>query len=337
MLVSIITPCRNEVGFIEEFVESALRQQLVGFTLELIVAEGESSDGTRELLSRLCDEHSELRVISNDGRIVSTGLNKAIELARGEIVVRMDVHTTYEEDYVAECVSALNKSGAACVGGPWRAQGNGLKQQAIADAFQAPIGSGGAASRRLDYSGPCDTVYLGCWWKRDLVAFGGFDEKLVRNQDDELCFRLKLADRTIWQSHRIRSRYKPRASFSALWRQFFQYGYWKVAVAKKHHQHASPRHLAPFLLVTGLSILSFIALFSDPGKYLLAGSILIYLSAVITGAALASRVKTPIAIVYVAIAIAYMHFSYGFGYGLGLKDFRLGRGNARSNMSSLTR
>jgi succinoglycan biosynthesis protein ExoA len=337
MLVSIITPCRNEVEFIANFVESALLQKLAEFSLEIIIAEGESNDGTQERLADLCGKYKELRVISNTARIVSTGLNKAIEVAHGDIIVRMDVHTVYEQDYVAECVTALKASGAACVGGPWRAEGRGSKQQAIADAFQSPIGSGGAASRRLDYDGPCETVYLGCWWKNDIVAIGGFDENLVRNQDDELCFRFKLANKNIWQSSSIRSCYQPRASFQALWKQFFQYGYWKVAVAKKHNQHASPRHLVPFLFVSVLGVLLLAGLFSAFARQLLAAATVLYLLAVITGAASASRSKNFLAITYVAFAISCMHFSYGIGYGLGLKDFRLGRGQARSSMFSLTR
>lgn len=337
MLVTIITPCRNEVGFIDAFVQSALRQKTDEFSLELIIAEGASDDGTPARLAELCAQSPELRVIDNPNRIVSTGLNRAIDAARGEIVVRMDVHTVYEADYVLECVAALRSSGAACVGGPWRASGDGVKQQAIADAFQAPLGSGGAASRRLDYDGPCDTVYLGCWWKDELTAIGGFDETLVRNQDDELCLRLKLRDRPIWQSSRICSRYTPRASFRALWRQFFQYGYWKVAVAKKHGQHAALRHLVPVMFVGGLVVLFAAGWFFAPAHLVGLAVFTVYMAAVAVSAAQASRRKTPLATAYVAAAIMCMHFAYGVGYGLGVRDFRLSGKGARSNMSVLTR
>ncbi len=337
MLVTIITPCRNEAGYIDTFVQSALGQQTGAFSLELIIAEGASDDGTVARLATLCAQHPELRVIENPQRIVSTGLNRAIGAARGDIIVRMDVHTEYDADYVMECVAALQSSGAACVGGPWRASGDGVKQQAIADAFQAPLGSGGAASRRLDYDGPCDTVYLGCWWKHELIAVGGFDEALVRNQDDELCLRLKLGNRAIWQSSRIRSRYTPRASFRALWHQFFQYGYWKVAVAKKHGQHAALRHLAPVMFVGGLAVL-FVAGWFVPMVHLFGAAVLaIYAIAVGIAAVQASARRTALSVAYVALAIILMHFGYGVGYGLGIKDFTLVGKGARSNMSVLTR
>lgn len=337
MIVSVIVPCRNEVSYISQFVDSLLQQRIDGFELEILIAEGDSDDGTTELLTKLAQKYSSLRVVSNPEKIVSTGLNRAISEARGEIIVRMDVHTIYERDYIFQCVAALQSSGAACVGGPWRARGNSLKQIAIADAFQTKIGSGGADSRRLEYSGPSDTVYLGCWWKKDLIAIGAFDEHLVRNQDDELCLRFKIAGKEIWQSANIRSTYIPRSSFKALFNQFFQYGYWKVAVAKKHNRHAALRHLLPFLFVLGISILLIASIFSSIAFTLLSAVAAVYLLTIFIGSVAAASKKSLSSILAVAWAIIIMHFSYGIGYGLGLKDFRFGQRSARSGMTKITR
>ncbi len=337
MLISVITPCRNEAAFIGKFVESLLQQERTGFDIEILIAEGRSDDGTAVLLTSLAERYPQVRVIDNPRRIVSTGLNRAIEAAQGDIIVRMDVHTHYERDYVTQCVQALMASNAGCVGGPWRAVGEGLKQEAIVDAFQSRIGSGGAISRRLDYNGPCDTVYLGCWWKKDLVEIGGFDDGLVRNQDDELCLRMKLAGRTIWQSSKIRSQYAPRSSFKALARQFFQYGYWKVAVARKHRQHASLRHLTPFLFVTILALLAIGGLVTKIGLYLLLSYVAAYAITVLAVSALASRRKDPMAIAHVFVAIACMHIAYGLGYALGVRDFWLSGRSGREKMAALTR
>lgn len=337
--VSIITPCRNEAGYIEQFVAMALGQIRDGFDLELIIAEGDSDDGTRAILSNLRQDFPQLKVVDNPKRIVSTGLNLAIELARGEAIVRMDVHTRYEADYVSECVKALTITGAGCVGGPWRAEGLSTKQSAIADAFQSPIGSGGASSRRLNYDGPCDTVYLGCWWKEDLVRIGGFDETLVRNQDDELCLRLALAGHSIWQSSSIRSCYMPRSSAKAAYRQFFQYGYWKVAVAKKHGTHAALRHVVPFLFVSTLAILWLAALFNAYVAVAATVCTLAYIFAITLGAWSAASSKRVHHVALTATALMAMHFGYGVGYGLGLWDFRiLNRvGAVRGGTAKLTR
>lgn len=337
--VTIITPCRNEASYIEQFVAMALGQKCDNFDLELIIAEGDSDDETPALLQNLQGNFPQLHVVHNPQRIVSTGLNRAIHLARGEIVVRMDVHTRYDQDYVLECVKALISTGAGCVGGPWRAEGSSAKQVAIADAFQSPIGSGGAASRRLDYDGPCDTVYLGSWWKEDLIKVGGFDETLVRNQDDELCLRLANAGYGIWQSSAIRSCYMPRSSFTAAYRQFFQYGYWKVAVARKHGMHAALRHVIPVLFVSSLAILWTSALFSSVLAAAAFAYTFAYIVAVTVGAWYAASSKSPRHIALTAVAIMAMHFGYGIGYGLGLWDFRIlnRAGAVRRGMAQLTR
>ncbi|MDB5818095.1 MAG: glycosyl transferase family 2, partial [Rhizobacter sp.] len=204
-----------------------------------------------------------LVVIDNPGRIVSTGLNLAIAATTGEVVVRMDVHTHYADDYVARCLDALAATGADNVGGPWHAQpapNASPMQQAIAAAFQSRWVAGGARSRDLAYSGWVDTVYLGAWPRESLQRFGGFDESLVRNQDDELNLRITLGGGRVWQSADIRSVYRPRSHLGQVFRQYLQYGYWKPFVMKKHGQAASARQLMPGLLVAALGVTWIVAL-----------------------------------------------------------------------------
>ena len=337
MIVSVIVPCRNERNYIENFVESVLAQKTDGFECQIVIADGESDDGTVEILDKLSTDNPSIEVVKNPGRIVSTGLNLATAKARGEIIVRMDVHTVYDPNYIRECVRVLQVSGAQCVGGPWRAKGIKPKQRAIADAFQSPIGSGGAQSRQTSYDGPCDTVYLGCWWKKDLVEYGGFDEELVRNQDDELSLRIGQMGGAIWQSSSIRSEYVPRSSFRSLFMQFRQYGYWKVAVAQKHGKHASWRHIIPFLFVAANLLLIVLSLVSP---FFLFGLIVldsVYLLAVVLSAASASSKKSISHVSMVAISIMIMHFGYGIGYGTGLMDFIVTRKASRSKMADLSR
>ena len=337
VLVTIIVPCRNEREHIEDFLTSIARQEGSDFELEVIVADGMSDDGTRSILEALCARYSNIKMIDNPKGIVSAGLNAAICVASGDIIVRMDVHTRYADDYVAECVRALRDSHAKCVGGPWRATGQTVRQIAIADAFQSPIASGAAASRKINYSGPCDTVYLGCWRKADLISIGGFDETLVRNQDDELNLRFVKNGGTIWQSAAIKSDYFPRKSYRALFRQFSQYGYWKVAVAKKHGQHAAIRHLLPFIFLCSSLLLIVGCVLSRDLLAIAAIHFGGYIAAVIVGAMFASRRKAPLSILLVAIAISVMHIGYGMGYAMGLIDFSMRSGRRSSSMSELTR
>ncbi len=323
MQVSVIVPCRNEASHIEAFLDSALAQQLPmpDDVLEVVVADGMSDDGTRALLDKRSSADKRLWVVDNPAGITSTALNLATVRASGEIVVRMDVHTVYASDYLRECVQALCDTGAVCVGGAWRPVGRGWPQQAIALAFSSRFGSGGAASRRIDYSGPVDTVYLGAWRRDDLLRFGGFDESLVRNQDDELNLRIVRAGGTVWQSASIRSEYEPRASFLALFRQFHQYGYWKVPVIRKHRLPASPRHLAPFFFVVLLMGLVLLAPWWSLASGTLVGLLSAYaVTALCNAAALARAPHRLRDTLGIAWAFACMHFGYGLGFGRALLD-----------------
>src|SRR5579862_4113299 len=154
MKLSIIVPCRNEKHHIGPFLDSLLAQDLEpGWECEVLVADGMSTDGTRETLGEYCRKHRNLQMIDNPGKIVSTGLNEAIRRATGEVIVRMDSHTVYARDYARECVRALRESGADNVGGPWVAQGRGRVGEAIAAAFQSPFCAGGGRSHDPNYEG----------------------------------------------------------------------------------------------------------------------------------------------------------------------------------------
>jgi len=258
--VSVIVPCRNERDHIEAFCRSVAAQTLPeGWTLEVLIADGQSDDGTRERLAALCLQDARFVMIDNPGRIVSCGLNRCIERASGAFIVRLDVHTVYARDYIAQCLATWQRTGADNVGGPWKAEASagasatdGRVQRAIAAAFQSRLVSGGALSRDLTYEGEVDTVYLGAWPRATFERFGGFDETLVRNQDDEHNLRIHMGGGRIWQSAAIRSTYVPRASKVAVFRQYRQYGYWKPFVMRKHGQAAALRHLVPGLFVGAL-------------------------------------------------------------------------------------
>jgi succinoglycan biosynthesis protein ExoA len=256
MKISVVIPCRNEKRHICEFLDSLLAQDLdPQWQFEILIADGLSDDGTRELLGQYCGKTHAVRVIDNPGRIVSTGLNEAICAATGDVIVRMDAHTHYAPDYIRECVTALQVSGADNVGGPWVAEGRGLVGRAIAAAFRSRFCTGGGKAHDAEYEGEVDTVYLGCWTRSVFDRAGLFDTTLVRNQDDEFNFRLRRLGGRVWQSPRIRSSYSPRASITALFRQYLQYGFWKVAVIRKHRALASWRHIVPVLFVVSLLLL----------------------------------------------------------------------------------
>jgi len=277
-----------------------------------------SDDETRSLLIDYSARNCRVRVIDNPGRIVSTGLNAAVRMASGDVIVRMDAHTEYAPDYVRQCVDVLRKTGADNVGGPWVARGTGYLSRAIAAAFQSPFAIGGARSHDAGHEGPVDTVYLGCWPREVFARVGEFDEDLVRNQDDEFNLRLARAGGKIWQSPSIRSWYQPRGSLAGLFRQYMQYGYWKVRVIRKHRLPASLRHLVPGLFVAALVGLGLAAPFSRPALWAWLGLAGLYLTAVLTASFVTARRDGWKLLPALPAVFACYHLGYGVGFLCGL-------------------
>ena len=339
--VSVIVPCRNEAAHIGAFCASAAAQRLPnGWALEIVVADGDSDDGTRIALDALAARDARFTVIANPARIVSAGLNRALAAARGEVIVRMDVHSVYAPDYVAACIATLARTGADNAGGPWRADASGSPpgsmQRAIAAAFQSRWLAGGARSRQLDFDGEVDTVYLGSWPRATFERFGGFDETLVRNQDDEHNLRIVKGGGRVWQSPAIRSKYRPRAALGALFRQYLQYGYWKPFVMRKHGQPAALRHLVPGLFVAALAALGLAALAGAPAW---PAAVLLGLY---TAAALAASVAVAAGSAWLLLprlpaVVAAYHFGYGIGSLLGWADVLAGARHGRAWFARLTR
>jgi glycosyltransferase involved in cell wall biosynthesis len=335
--VSVIMPVCNERAHIVPCLEAVLRQDYPAHRLEVLVAEGRSNDGTAEVLREWAARDERLRVIDNLQRIVSTGLNAAIRAARGSVIVRMDAHTQYATDYVRECVAALSASRADNVGGPWVARGQSYVGRAVAAASHSPFAVGGGRCHDSGHEGPVDTVYLGCWRKTTLERFGLFDEELVRNQDDEHNLRLTRAGGRVWQSPRIRSWYTPRGSLTGLFRQYMQYGYWKVRVIQKHRLPASPRYLVPGLFVLTLALLAATAPFSTLALAAWAGLAGLYLSCLLAASVLTSRrAGLDLLPVLPAVFCCY-HFGYGVGFLRGVWDFVLWRRVPGQAFTALTR
>ncbi|MHA7600277.1 glycosyltransferase family 2 protein [Alicycliphilus sp. T452] len=333
-LLSVIAPCRNERVHILAFCESVARQELPpGWSMEVLVADGQSDDGTRELLDGWCAQDKRFQRVDNPGRIVSTGLNRCIAQARGEVIARLDIHSEYASDYLAQCIAALRESGADNAGGPWRAEGRTPMQRAVAAAFQSRWVAGGARSRVLDYEGEVDTVYLGCWPRATFERVGGFDERLVRNQDDEHNLRIRRAGGRIWQNPRIRSTYFPRARLAQVLRQWAQYGYWKPFVIAKHGQPAALRHLVPaaFVLALGLGVV----LAAVVSPWPLAALLLAY-GALLVLALAGMDGLTPAYAARVVAVIAACHLGYGWGSLCGWWDV-LHRREPRTAYGALTR
>ncbi len=308
--VSCVVPCRNECDHIETCLQSILAQE----PLEVIVADGMSDDGTREILDRLARTDARLRIVDNPKRITPAGMNAGIHAAQGKFIAIMGAHQRYAPDYLRCSIEALEQTGADNVGGAMFCEADTWLQGVIAAAHHSPFSVGGARWHNPNYEGPADTVFGGVYRREIFARIGLFDEQLARNQDDELNFRLIRAGGKIWQSPAIRSWYRPRGSLVALFRQYRQYGYWKVRVIQKHRMPASWRHLVPatfVLLLILLPVLSIRAWLVLLVAYLVGN----------VGASILTAARYGWGLLPALPAVfACYHFGYGWGFLLGIRD-----------------
>ena len=345
--MSVIVAARNEEGFIEDCVRSLLEMDAPAGGFEVIVAEGQSADRTREIVDRLVKENDRLRVVDNPKQIAPAAWNAAIRQARGRYVAIMGAHARYPRDYVVRCLEFAERTGADNVGGPAIAEGKGYLQRANAASHHSPFSVGGASWHSLDYEGPARTVFGG-FYKRELFdRVGYFDEELVRDSDAEFNFRLELKGGTIYQSPTIHSWYQPRGSTIALFKQYRQYGYWKVRIMQKHGRTPAVRQYVPAVFVAGMTLLIVAAILTavigyqpvaslarDALLVAVASYLVVLLIASVTTAARYGWTLLPI----LPLTFAAYHAGYGVGFLLGLYDFLiLRRTRPRRGMAELTR
>lgn len=323
--VSLIMPVRNEADFIEESLGAVMAQDYPAHRMEVLVADGMSTDTTRQIVSRLAANHpsTTLTLVDNPGRIVATGLNRALALARGQVIVRIDGHCKISPDYVSRCVAHLRDEGVEGVGGPITTIGTTLVGRAIAVAMSSPFGVGGSAFRTInDRRLFVDTIAFPAYTRRAVEMAGPFDEELVRNQDDEYNYRLRKMGATLLLAPDVRSEYYSRASLRSLWRQYFQYGFYKVRVMQKHFGQTSWRQFVPPAFVLVLLVGALLSPVSESVRTAWLLIIGAYLAASVTAAiATAARLGWRLASPLLA-AFVILHVSYGVGFLTGLTRIR---------------
>lgn len=322
--VTVIMPIRNEADFIARSLGAVLAQDYPPDRMEVLIADGMSDDNTRAVVAQTAAQqpHIPVALLDNPARIVPTGFNRALAQARGAIIVRVDGHTLIEPDYVRQCVAALERSGADNVGGRMNPVGTTPAGETIALATSSPFGVGGGRFHYSEQEEWVDTVYMGAWRREVFARIGSFDERFVRNQDDEFNYRLRAAGGKILLCPQIRSRYFNRGSLSALWRQYAQYGFWKVGVMRKHPRQMQPRQFIPPLFAAALIGSGGLALVSDWGRRLLALVVGSYALANLAASLWTLRRRSGEEKFWLLpVVFAVLHLSYGIGFLVGLVKF----------------
>jgi glycosyltransferase involved in cell wall biosynthesis len=234
-LVSVLMPVRNEAVYIERSLNAILAQDYPSDLLEIVIADGMSTDGTREKVLGFQEKHPGIRLLDNPGLIAPKALNVATAAAHGSILVRVDGHCEIAPDYVSNCVRHLLMDGVDGVGGSVETIGEDRSAAAIAAAMSSVFGVGGSAFRTIkDTTMLADTIPFPAYTREIVAKAGPYDEAMVRDQDDEYNYRIRKLGGKLLLAADVRSRYYSRASLKSLWRQYFQYGYWKARVLWKH-------------------------------------------------------------------------------------------------------
>ncbi len=311
-------PCFNEQRTIRSLLVSIDRQTHPRQYIQVIIADGLSTDETRQEIQKFKLENPNLsvRVVDNPQRTIPAGLNRAIDAASGDYIVRLDAHSVPAADYVARSIAALEAGRGDNVGGLWEIQPGSDTWQArsIAKAAAHPLGVGDARYRVGGKAQQVDTVPFGAFHSSLITRIGNFDETLLTNEDYEFNTRIRRAGGKIWFDPGIKSQYIARREFSALARQYWRYGYWKVKMLRRFPESFRWRQLAGIFVVS-FPVLALLGIWFNWAIWLLLIEILVYLLALIAaGIQLAIKNRDLTLLWGVPLAIATMHFSWGTAF-----------------------
>lgn len=351
-LVSVVMPIRNEAAFIEHSLAAVLAQDYPPSLIEVLVVDGMSVDGTRDVVNRLMRRRHEsttyarrngdsdvppitnhvspILLINNPRQIVPTGLNAAISQAKGEVIIIVGGHAMIETDYVRRCVESLVQTSTDCVGGALDSVGVGYVGSAIAAAMSSPFGVGSSGFRVASIDAEpklTDSVPFPAYRQDVFKRVGMYNELMVRHQDYEFNYRLRKAGGRILLLPSMRVKYYVRSSLRNLWSQYWQYGLWKGSFLRAHPASIKLRHLIPPLFVLTIIINALLgmllrvpgwAFWIAPSAYI--SFILVALVAVVKNGKLRYAPILP-------FVFACLHFSYGLGIWSGLISPKTSRRN----------
>lgn len=319
--VAIIIPCRNEEKYIALCLNSILKQDYSSHLIETYVCDGKSTDGTVEIVKSFSAKHPEIQYVMNEKQTTPFALNLGIKASDADVKIILGAHSELYSDYVSNCIKAFEMGdNIGCTGGIIENVYENEAAEIIGKAMSSGFGVGNAHFRTGNKDGFVDTVAFGAYKKEVFEKIGFFDEELVRNQDDEFNYRLLKNGFKIYLFRAIRCKYYVRASFGKLFRQYFQYGYWKVYVGKKHKAVTTLRQMVPLFFVLYIFLGAVMSVFNKYLFFAYLGGLLFYLLASFYSA---MKQSSGMQIFQVMRAFFILHFSYGWGYLKGIAHFLL--------------
>jgi glycosyltransferase involved in cell wall biosynthesis len=307
MRLAVIIPAREAANELADCLAAIDAQDLPPEEMWIVVAP--SRDDTDAVAKRLADGREDVRVIDNPAGDRGSALNLAIGRATADVLAFVDAQARLAPDYLAAASRSLAASDAAVVGGPMRPEGRTTVGRALALALASPFGIGDSQFHFEGSARLVESVYLGVYRSAIFSAVGGYNPALRRTEDDDLNWRVRAAGMRIWMDPAIRSTYLCRNDLVAIWRQFYGYGFWKVALATLRPGAIRPRHLVPMVFVIGLTVaaaVSVVAWWPALPAVLAAYLVAAIPFAVAGGGSWSSRLLFP-------VVTCVMHVAYGVG------------------------
>lgn len=320
--VAIVIPCLNEKDYILRCLQSIAKQSYNKDFITTYVCDGGSNDGTIEIIKDFVKSSNRFLILNNSKKTTPYALNLGITESSADVVIILGAHSEVDKDFVAKNMETFSENEAImCVGGVLENVYENATSKIIGSAMSSSFGVGNAHFRTGNKKGYVDTVAFGAYKREIFDKVGLFNEELIRNQDDEFNYRITSAGYKIFLNPEIKCKYFVRASFKKLYKQYYQYGYWKVYVNVLHKTVTTSRQLVPaafvsYLFVLLLSLLIGIKVFCFLSLFL----VLYVLMAVFMAFRQNSKAITAIKIAY---TFFILHFSYGIGYLKGIFDFIL--------------
>jgi len=324
---SIIIPVRNEAATIERCVSAILNNDYPRDRMEVIVADGNSTDTTRSLLDKLTNEDERVKVLENPARITPVGVNLGIRHSTGDLIVFMSGHAVMSRNFMPELARVISQHPDV-----WRAGGvmetvsDTYVGKMIAAAQSSPVGVGPGNWRVGAREGYVQQVCFAAVPRFVFDRVGLYDEELVRNQDDEFNQRVRNAGGRQYMNPAVRIQYFARGSLRHLCRQYYQYGFWRIRTLQKHGRPAHLRQVLPVLFLMGWFLLAFGGFLWHPIWLALAAYAVMYAGGLLANVIWISRRHPLLVALLTPVACAAMHFSYGFGALHGAWSFGVLKG-----------
>ncbi len=317
--VSIVIPMLNEIDAIARCVESILQQDYPQDCIEIVVVDGLSTDGSREKITELAQQHPNIRLFDNPQKRTPISLNIGIKNSQGDIVIILGAHTKIKSDFISLNVKYMREMNVPCVGGTQVNVGESFMQQVIGCAMGSPFGIPSAPYRFWNKKKFVDTVVYAAYDKKLFAEVGYFDEDLHISEDAEFNWRIRKAGHKIFYTPEIVSYYYPRRSIPRLVKQFFNYGILRVNVIKKHFAAIKAFHLLPPLFVLTTIILAMLSAASSKYYIPLAALWAIYLLYILIASLITSLQNRKLQyLFFLPVIFISMQLSWGIGFLVGI-------------------